>query len=120
MSVPDTPARKEPSHAVLLEAIGGIRMELKGINRRFDAGEKRFDRLEEKMDAADKVRGDMMADIATLKAGAGTPLGMGWKLIAALVVLGVFAGAGLAVVAIAGVDILPKLQAIKAAVGATE
>jgi hypothetical protein len=115
---------EQPSHLELLQQING-RFDL--LDRRFDAveerlarGEKRFDRLESKIDAADITRGEMLADLSVLQTSADAaktpPWYLGWKPVAVGLSLALFAGAGLTALAIAGLDIVPKLTAIKNAV----
>ncbi len=115
---------KEPSHSELLTFIGS---RFDGIELRLEHGEKRFDRLEDKLDAAQRkfesyqtAQGEMQAEIQVLQAASDTaknpPWWLGWKPIAAMITLAVFAGAGLTALAIAGLDIVPKLAAIKDAV----
>lgn len=115
---------KEPSHSDLLTFISS---RFDGIELRLEHGEKRFDRLEDKLDEAQKEfssyqkkQGEMLADIQVLQANSDNvkspPWWLGWKPIAALITLAVFAGAGLTALAIAGLDIVPKLAAIKDAV----
>ncbi|GBF56448.1 hypothetical protein PbB2_00104 [Candidatus Phycosocius bacilliformis] len=115
---------KEPSHTDLLVQIG---LRFDRIEARLDHGEKRFDRLEDKIDKAEQTRAEMVRELATLQATADAhqasvdanktpPWWLSWKPVAIIVVLSVFAGAGLTALAIAGLDIVPKLTAIKAAV----
>lgn len=120
--------RGEPSHQTIVEV---IRMEVASINKRLDRGESRFDKLEEKMDRADIARMEMKAEIDAVKTGVESnrvavsaylethktpPWYMGWKPVAIGLALALFAGAGLTALAIAGLDIVPKLTAIKNAV----
>lgn len=124
-------AKDQPSHQDLLTQING-RFDL--LDRRFDAvedrlarGEKRFDRLEETMKDASEAREHMALSLASIQArqaaaqaaaeaSKNPPWYMGWKPVAAIVALALFAGAGLTALAIAGLDIVPKLAAIKDAV----
>ena len=118
---------KEPSHYDLLQQING-RFDL--LDRRFDAvetrldrGEKRFDRLEETMKEAGEAREGMALSLASIQATQAAaeanktpPWYLGWKPVAVGLALALFAGAGLTALAIAGLDIVPKLAAIKDAV----
>ena len=109
-------AKPEPSHAAIISV---IEAKFGEVFRRLDHGETRFDRIERKMDDADEARSAMQVDIASLKQATAAaherPWWLGWKPLAALAAMAVFAGAGLATIAIAGLDIVPKLQAITAA-----
>ena len=115
---------KEPSHTDLLVQIG---MRFDRIEARLDHGEQRFDRLETKIGNADETRANMVGQLARLEAAFEAqkkiedvnqtpPWWLSWKPVAIIVVLSVFAGAGLTALAIAGLDIVPKLTAIKNAV----
>lgn len=121
------PRPKEPSHIDLLEQINGrfdlMNTRFDRIETRLDHGEKRFDGLEEKIDADNTDRAAMATKLAVLEvkltAAAENnekPWYFGWKPLAAIVALTLMAGAGLAVVTIAGFEILPALTAIKDAV----
>lgn len=122
---------KEPSHLDLINFIGG---RFDSIEARLERGEKRFDRIEEKMAKADEVRLEMVSEISTVQstvssvqstvssmqanagANAQPPWWLGWKPVAIALTLALFAGAGLTALAIAGLDIVPKLTAIKDAI----
>jgi hypothetical protein len=105
---------KEPSHYELLTQINA---RFDSVEARLERGERRFDRLEAKIDAAEATRAEMVSDLnvlqATADAAKNPPWWLGWKPLAAIVVLALFAGAGLTALAIAGLDIVPKLTAIK-------
>jgi hypothetical protein len=111
------PRPKEPSHYELLQQINA---RFDGVEARLERGERRFDRLEAKIDAAEATRAEMMADLNVLQATADAnktpPWYLGWKPVAVGLALALFAGAGLTALAIAGLDIVPKLTAIKDAV----
>ena len=122
------PRAAEPSHQVIIEVINAKFSE---VNRRLDGGERRFARIEQKMDAADESRTKLVEDVnalqvsveglrATEEAKNKPPWWMGWQPIAVVVLLSVCAGAGLTALTIAGLDIVPKLQAIGAVVGAPQ
>lgn len=108
---------KEPSHYELLTQINA---RFDSVEARLERGERRFDRLEAKIDAAEATRAEMLADLnvlqATTDATKNPPWWLGWKPIAAMITLAVFAGAGLTALTIAGLDIVPKLTAIKEAI----
>lgn len=131
MSEPTRTRPKEPSHYDLLEQINGrfnlLDKRFDGIEARLDRGEKRFDHIEEKMNEAGDAREAMATNIAKLQvmqaasqaaadAAKNPPWWLGWKPVAIALTLAVFAGAGLTALAIAGLDIVPKLTAIKDAV----
>lgn len=118
---------KEPSHQAIIDV---IEVKVGEINRRLDGGERRFDRIEKKMDIADESRTRLAEDVnalqvsverlrATEEGKSNPPWWLQWQPVAIGLTLAVFAGAGLTALTIAGLDILPKLSAIKAAVGAT-
>lgn len=124
-------AKDQPSHQDLLEQINGrfnlLDRRFDGIEARLERGEKRFDRLEETMKDASEAREHMALSLASIQAtqaaaqvaadaSKNPPWYMSWKPIAAIVALALFAGAGLTALAIAGLDIVPKLTAIKDAV----
>lgn len=110
-------AAKEPSHAAIIQV---IEVRFAEVLRRLEHGENRFDRIEAKMDHADEARSEMQSDIAMLKQAAATaterPWWLGWKPLAVLLALAFFGGGGAVLLLIAGIDILPQLQIIKAAV----
>jgi hypothetical protein len=103
----------DPTHAAIINV---IKVEIGEVKRRLDQGERRFDRLEERLTAADEARTIMAADLAAIKATASAPWWLGWRPVAVGLALAVLAGAGLTALTIAGLDILPKLTAIKEAV----
>jgi hypothetical protein len=124
MSVEQMKRQPEPSHRDLINFIGG---RFDSIEARLERGEKRFDRIEEKMEKADDVRSEMVAEISSVQAtvsliqqssnaAANPPWWLGWKPVAIALTLALFAGAGLTALAIAGLDIVPKLTAIKNAI----
>lgn len=119
-----TRVKEQPSHLELLQQINGrfdvLDRRFDAVEARLDRGESRFDRLESKIDAAEATRAEMMADLnvlqATADANKNPPWYMGWKPIAGIVILALFAGAGMTALALAQLDIVPKLTAIKDAV----
>ncbi len=124
MSIEQIKRQPEPSHRDLINFIGG---RFDSIEARLERGEKRFDRIEEKMQKADDVRSEMVAEISAVQAtvsliqqsansAANPPWWLGWKPVAIALTLALFAGAGLTALAIAGLDIVPKLSAIKDAI----
>lgn len=119
---------RNPSHAAIVEV---IRAEVGSINRRLERGEARFDRLEEKIESGNQARNDLRVEVEAIRSTVNQnkvgfesyvqsqktpPWFMGWQPVAIGLGLSLLAGAGLAITLIAGLDILPKLVAIKAAV----
>jgi hypothetical protein len=118
MTETQTRARaKEPSH---LDLLSQINARFDNVEARLERGETRFDRLEAKIDAAEATRAEMASDVkvlqATTDANKTPPWWLGPRPVAIALTLAALAGAGMTALAIAGLDIVPKLTAIKEAV----
>ncbi len=103
----------EPSHTAIIEV---IKTEVGHIGRRLDHGEARFDRIESKLDH----QGEDIAEVKTAQAALTARLDSVQSLpwwqqiapVAAVVVLALFAGLGLGLVALTQLDLLaPILEA---------
>lgn len=102
----------------------------KAINARLGSGERKFEKLDEKLDRF----GDRLGGIESRLTAVETKLGavesqddkiaesvshqlppwyFSWKPMAIIIALSIFAGAGLGILGIINLDIIPKLQLIK-------
>lgn len=110
------PTREQPSHAVIVERLDNLaemmRLQFANGARRFDRIEERLGQIEEHQVKADEARAALTASVKAIEATQPSAGPFWWPTLklGGLIVLGIFAGFGLGIVALTRLDVLGPIM----------